>query len=122
MRAGVLLVAEELRKKIQAGSVAKMPHVFRLAQYAFWGGATGLVGSLGTAFVLGVCEGYNRGLSLGGCVVNGAAVTLLFSHPIGFAGIAAGATAGAITGGAVYTVRSVARHLHRPSSRTETDS
>lgn len=87
--------------------------MFRLAHYVFWGAAAGLVGGLGTAFVLGVCEGYSRGLSLGGCVVNGAAITLLFSHPIGYAGIAAGATAGGITAGAVYAVRFVANHLHK---------
>lgn len=77
----------------------------RLGPYVLWGAVVGLMGGLGTLFVVSVYYGAAMGLAPAACVALGCAMTVLLSQPAGLLGLAAGAACGAVCGFVAHYVR-----------------
>jgi len=77
----------------------------RPVRYMFWGAVAGLLAAIVATFVLALFDGQAQGMTAGSCVLYSCVLTLLLSQMVGFSGMAAGATVGALAGGAIYAVR-----------------
>lgn len=80
-----------------------------LGHYVFWGAVVGLIGGLGTLFVVSVYYGATLGLAPASCVLLGCAMTVLLVQPAGLIGVLAGAACGAVFGFAAHYVHRALR-------------
>ena len=70
----------------------------RMSRYVLWGAVIGVIGGLGTLFVVTAYYGHACGLTTGACVALGCAMTVLLAQPAGLLGLLAGAACGAVCG------------------------